>query len=128
MKKLLLTTIFTIISCFSFSQNWKEVQNTNGLLIESTNTEFHDETNDIHQENLIIKLTNTSLLPRSFTYSIEVTYGDNSMNYYEDGFIELTLGVGESVTVEPILVRFLPNRDGKVFSQSKLTNFNIIIQ
>lgn len=128
MKKVILTTLLTLISIFSYSQEWKFFDNKSSVLIQTSTNEYHDNVNDLHQQNILVMLTNTSLLPKTFSYTIETTYGEQTIVYNKEGVSEITLGVNESVILEPIFVKFLPNRDGRIFSQTKLTNLNIVIE
>ncbi|CAG7580145.1 MAG: hypothetical protein SLAVMIC_00269 [uncultured marine phage] len=130
MKKFLTLILFTFSVLLSYSQDWKEVKTENGIKIEYSIQEKHDESKDIHQEYYVLKFTNVTSTDLSFSINImgDYGYGMKNISRDKDGDHDITLGSDEfkvgdvSINYLVIFNRFLDNT-----SNAKLVNFEIEI-
>ncbi len=127
MKNILaIILLLTTLTGFG-QQTWKEFKTEDGIKVVTSVTEFHDNSKDIHQEFITVKVINTLLVPVDFFYTIETTYNGLTSTYNSDKDNHIYLSPGEDSIADSIFVRFLPNVEGRVLSETVLNNFDITI-
>lgn len=127
MKKLKLLMLFMLTTLFSFSQNWKELKVENGIKIEYSIQEKQDDSKGIHQEFIVLRLTNTENVVNNIDVIVSYDYGQgltsNSENNTTISMSPNSVIIGDlNTNYLSIFKRFLNN-----ISKTTLINFNIEI-
>ena len=119
---------FLIFSTYSFSQNWKELKVDEGVKIEFSVQENHDNSKDIHQEYIVLKLTNLDSQEKEIDVNITFDYGYGNSSDSESNNL-FTISPNSSITGDissntlVIFKRFLNN-----ISNTNLINFDVDLQ